>query len=52
MGYFQLTWCREKPLALYIFGKDKDTLRLINQNTSSGAIVFNDTMMHAAGIYL
>ncbi|XP_024892461.1 aldehyde dehydrogenase, dimeric NADP-preferring isoform X1 [Temnothorax curvispinosus] len=39
---------REKPLALYIFSKDKETLSLIINNTSSGSVVANDVILHAA----
>ncbi|XP_071645537.1 aldehyde dehydrogenase, dimeric NADP-preferring isoform X5 [Temnothorax longispinosus] len=39
---------REKPLALYIFSQDKETLSLIINNTSSGSVVANDVILHAA----
>lgn len=37
---------REKPLALYIFSKNKDVTNLILSNTSSGGACVNDTIMH------
>lgn len=39
---------REKPLALYIFSKNKDVINLILSNTSSGGVCVNDTLVHAA----
>jgi aldehyde dehydrogenase (NAD+) len=39
---------REKPLALYVFSKDKQFARFVEDRTSSGAFVVNDTLMHAA----
>ncbi|XP_077270461.1 aldehyde dehydrogenase type III isoform X9 [Temnothorax americanus] len=39
---------REKPLALYIFSQDKETLSLIINNTSSGNVLANDVILHAA----
>ena len=38
---------REKPLALYIFSKDSNFTEKIIDHTSSGAVVVNDTLMHA-----
>lgn len=38
---------REKPLALYIFGRDRDAIDRIIGNTSSGGVTVNDLMMHA-----
>ncbi|XP_014212499.1 aldehyde dehydrogenase, dimeric NADP-preferring isoform X2 [Copidosoma floridanum] len=38
---------RDKPLALYLFGSDMDELNLIINDTSSGNILVNDTMLHA-----
>lgn len=38
----------EKPLALYVFSKDKKTQREILENTSSGNACINDTIMHIA----
>ncbi|XP_060521629.1 aldehyde dehydrogenase, dimeric NADP-preferring-like [Cylas formicarius] len=37
---------REKPLALYIFTKDKEVQRMFLENTSSGGVTINDTLMH------
>ncbi len=36
----------EKPLALYIFSKKRSNIDTIVQNTSSGAIVINETTIH------
>ncbi|KAI4459194.1 aldehyde dehydrogenase [Holotrichia oblita] len=36
----------EKPLALYIFSKDKEVTHEIIDRTSSGGICVNDTIMH------
>ena len=38
--------CREKPLAMYIFSKDKAVVDRILTHTSSGGAVVNDTLMH------
>ena len=38
---------REKPLALYYFGKETDGWRIINR-TSAGGSCINDTIMHIA----
>ncbi|MBL7671036.1 MAG: aldehyde dehydrogenase family protein [Bdellovibrionaceae bacterium] len=37
---------REKPLALYIFSKDKVTQRRLIESTSSGGVVVNDVLVH------
>ncbi|KAK4874754.1 hypothetical protein RN001_014114 [Aquatica leii] len=37
---------REKPLALYVFTNDKGTKDLFLNNTSSGGVAINDTIMH------
>lgn len=39
---------REKPLALYIFSENKRNVDAILQNTSSGGVCVNDTIMHLA----
>lgn len=39
---------REKPLALYIFTKNKKDVEYILRNTSSGGVTVNDTLMHLA----
>jgi aldehyde dehydrogenase (NAD+) len=38
---------REKPLAFYYFGPEKEGRRIIAQTTSGGACI-NDTIMHIA----
>lgn len=37
---------RPKPLALYLFSKDKQKQQRILQETSSGGLCFNETVMH------
>jgi len=37
---------REKPLAFYIFSKNKANIEFLLKNTSSGGVCVNDTMMH------
>lgn len=37
----------DKPLALYLFSKDKKVVDLVLNNTSSGGVTVNDTVMHA-----
>ncbi len=37
----------EKPLALYIFGKNQKNIQKIVHNTSSGGVTVNDLLMHA-----
>lgn len=39
---------REKPLALYIFSKSKKFQKAVIENTSSGGICINETIMHMA----
>lgn len=39
---------RPKPLALYWFGKDKKALNKVLDNTRSGGVTINDTLLHAA----
>nr|XP_050854222.1 aldehyde dehydrogenase, dimeric NADP-preferring isoform X2 [Vespula vulgaris] len=39
---------REKPLALYIFSGNKGNVSMILNNTSSGGVCVNDTMLHVA----
>ncbi|WP_413164922.1 aldehyde dehydrogenase [Capilliphycus salinus ALCB114379] len=43
---------RPKPLALYFFSKDKAKQQQVLQNTSSGGVCFNDTVMQFSGTYL
>ncbi|XP_057324000.1 aldehyde dehydrogenase, dimeric NADP-preferring isoform X2 [Microplitis mediator] len=38
---------REKPLAMYLFGSDHKSLNLFTACASSGAVVYNDVMLHA-----
>lgn len=37
---------REKPLALYVFTKDRKVQEYFLENTSSGGVCINDTIMH------
>jgi hypothetical protein len=39
----------EKPLALYVFSRDAATCEAVGVQTTSGAIIANDVLMHAAG---
>ena len=39
---------RPNPLALYWFGKDKKNLRHVLEETRSGGVTINDTLLHAA----
>ncbi|HQT41634.1 MAG TPA: coniferyl aldehyde dehydrogenase [Polynucleobacter sp.] len=39
---------RPKPLALYWFGKDKKPLQKVLDNTRSGGVTINDTLLHAS----
>jgi len=39
---------RPKPLALYWFGKDKKVMQRILNETYSGGVTINDTLLHAA----
>ena len=39
---------RPKPLALYWFGKDKKVMQRILNETCSGGVTINDTLLHAA----
>jgi aldehyde dehydrogenase (NAD+) len=41
----QLINANEKPLALYIFSKSSKNIQQIQQSTSSGAVVINDTTL-------
>jgi len=43
---------RPKPLALYFFSKDKAKQQQVLQNTSSGGVCLNDTVMQFSGTYL
>ncbi|MFC3255239.1 aldehyde dehydrogenase family protein [Paenibacillus sepulcri] len=37
----------EKPLGLYVFGKDKNDIRKVVSSTSSGGVTVNDITLHA-----
>lgn len=39
---------KEKPLALYIFSKDKSKRDFVMQNTTAGGTSINDTLLHIA----
>jgi coniferyl-aldehyde dehydrogenase len=39
---------RPKPLAMYWFGKDKKVMQRILNETRSGGVTINDTLLHAA----
>ncbi|XP_051154267.1 aldehyde dehydrogenase, dimeric NADP-preferring isoform X1 [Leptopilina boulardi] len=39
---------REKPLVLYVFSKNMDDAKLFAQNTSSGNLCVNETVLHMA----
>src|SRR5262249_60916798 len=39
---------RPRPLALYFFGTDKTSQRLVVERTSSGGVLINDTILHYA----
>lgn len=41
-----------KPLALYLFSKDKNKQQKVLQNTSSGGVTINDTIIHIASTEL
>ncbi|BDD12968.1 hypothetical protein FUAX_54000 (plasmid) [Fulvitalea axinellae] len=38
---------KEKPLALYIFGRNRKSIDKVINNTSSGGVTVNDLLMHA-----
>jgi coniferyl-aldehyde dehydrogenase len=39
---------RPRPLALYFFGTDKTSQRLVVERTTSGGVLINDTILHYA----
>eukprot|EP00127_Corallochytrium_limacisporum_P002372 Clim_evm13s119 gene=Clim_evmTU13s119 len=43
---------REKPLALYVFSKDKKMVEFVKNNTSSGGFMSNHTILHAGVLTL
>lgn len=40
---------REKPLSLYVFSNRKNVVKRFENETSSGALVINDTLLHYVG---
>ena len=42
----------DKPLALYYFSEDKNKIEYVLNNTSSGGVTINDTVIHVASTYL
>nr|CAD7404576.1 unnamed protein product [Timema cristinae] len=46
--WFFFLWCREKPLAFYIFSKSAKDRDLLINNVSCGGVCCNDTIMHLA----
>lgn len=48
----QIINSRPKPLALYLFSKDKGNINKVLKNTSSGGMCVNETIMHVASSYL
>ena len=43
---------KEKPLAIYLFTHDKKSRKQVMEQTSSGGIVVNDTLIHVANSHL
>lgn len=43
---------KDKPLALYYFSEDKNKIKKILNNTSSGGVTINDTLVHVSSTYL
>ncbi|EGT3615409.1 aldehyde dehydrogenase [Clostridium perfringens] len=43
---------KDKPLALYYFSEDKNKIKKILDNTSSGGVTINDTLVHVSSSYL
>ena len=41
---------RDKPLALYVFTKEKATETLLLANTTAGGVTVNDTLFHIGGM--
>jgi coniferyl-aldehyde dehydrogenase len=37
---------RPRPLALYFFGTDDASQRLVVERTTSGGVLINDTILH------
>lgn len=42
----------DKPLALYYFSEDKNKINKVLNNTSSGGVTINDTLVHVSSVYL
>ena len=45
---FDIINSRPRPLALYLMSKDTNKQKSIVENTHSGGVVFNDTLVHVA----
>ena len=43
---------REKPLSAYLFTSDSNIKKYMTENTSSGCLLFNDTIVHFTSPYL
>lgn len=48
--YQYLGFVRDKPLALYLFSEKSEDVNRFLENTTSGGVCVNDTMMHVLGI--
>lgn len=44
--------CRAKPLVLYVFADDNQLLQDMLGQTTSGAVLVNDNLTHAAGLFI
>ena len=45
-------YCREKPLAAYIFSNNQENIKKFSEQTSSGGFVANDALVHGAGKWI
>lgn len=43
---------REKPLALYYFSENKNSIEFVLENTTAGGVTINDTIIHVASSHL
>ncbi|MGL5351935.1 MAG: aldehyde dehydrogenase [Clostridium sp.] len=43
---------RDKPLALYYFSENKNSIEFILENTTAGGVTINDTIIHVASSHL
>ena len=43
---------REKPLSAYLFTSDNNIKKYVQENTSSGCLLFNDTIVHFSSPFL